>query len=92
VGLSLKYASAALFDIGRIHKHICAENPAAAEHVRRSILKSIETLRFFPFLGKAGRRRGTREKVVPRLPYLVVYRIEEDALVILRIYHGAQKR
>jgi toxin ParE1/3/4 len=92
LGLKLKYTSAALFDIRRIHEHVCAETPTAAEHVRCSILKSIETLLSFPFLGKAGRRRGTREKIIPRLPFLIVYRIDEAALVILRIYHGAQQR
>ena len=33
---------------------------------------------------------GTRELVFARLPYIVVYRIQDQDLEILRIYHGAQ--
>jgi len=33
---------------------------------------------------------GTRELVFPGLPYIVVYRIQDQDLEILRIYHGAQ--
>ena len=38
---------------------------------------------------------GTREIVVPGLPYIIVYRIDigdADELVILGIFHGAQDR
>ncbi len=41
-------------------------------------------------MGRAGRRRGTRELVVARTPFLVVYRVEADVITILRLFHGAQ--
>jgi len=34
--------------------------------------------------------KGPRELVFPGLPYVVVYRIQDQDLEILRIYHGAQ--
>lgn len=46
-------------------------------------------------MGHEGALTGTREMGVPGLPYIIVYRIEngdEDTLVILGIYHGAQLR
>ena len=33
--------------------------------------------------------QGTRELVVPGLPYIVVYRVGSDAVEILRVYHTA---
>jgi toxin ParE1/3/4 len=33
---------------------------------------------------------GTRELVFAGLPYIVVYRIQDQSLEILRIYHSAQ--
>jgi plasmid stabilization system protein ParE len=33
---------------------------------------------------------STRELVFAGLPYIVVYRIQDQDLEILRIYHGAQ--
>jgi len=38
-----------------------------------------------------GRVAGTRELVVVGTPYIVVYRIEPAAVVILRVLHGAQR-
>jgi plasmid stabilization system protein ParE len=37
-----------------------------------------------------GRIAGTRELVFVPLPYIAVYRVEEDAVEILRLYHSAQ--
>lgn len=92
MGLAARYTRAALQDLQRIYKHVRAENPAAAERVRLAILKTVEMLENFPYLGKRGRKRSTREKTIPKLPYLIVYRVDADEIVLLRIYHGARKR
>jgi toxin ParE1/3/4 len=63
--------------------------------VRLRIVEMVRLLSALPRLGRAGRKQGTREFVVPHLPYIIVYRVdiaEEDELVILGIFHGAQKR
>ena len=75
-----------------IRDTIIPENPAAAEKVQQSITKSIELLKFFPYLGRPGDLKGTREKTVKSLPYIIVYRVHDDELIILRIFHGAQNR
>jgi toxin ParE1/3/4 len=59
------------------------------------IRESIDLLAKFPKMGHHGSLPGTREMVVPGLPYIVVHRIEVrdmDTLVILGVYHGAQMR
>lgn len=33
---------------------------------------------------------GPRELAFPRLPYIVVYQVKEEAVEISRIFHGAQ--
>lgn len=78
-----------------IRAYITANNPRAAELVRGRILETIKMLRTLPRLGHAGRKQGTRELGVAGLPYIVVYRIDigdEDELVILGVFHGAQDR
>jgi len=90
VGLAARFTRTALLDLRRIHEHIRAENPAAAERVRLSILSTVGMLRDFPYLGRSGRRRGTREKTVTKLPYLILYRVDAEEVIILRIYHGAR--
>jgi plasmid stabilization system protein ParE len=55
----------------------------------------MDLLREFPLIGHEGLLSGTREIAVPGLPYVIVHRIEredEESLVILGVYHGAQDR
>ena len=44
-----------------------------------------------PMSGRAGRVPGTRELVVANTPFLMAYAIEEARIVILAVYHGAQR-
>lgn len=37
-----------------------------------------------PHMGRLGRVKGTRELVVSGMPYVIAYRVETDAVVILR--------
>jgi toxin ParE1/3/4 len=57
-----------------------------------TISEIYQFLRSTPNRGRAGRAEGTRELVLPRLPYIVVYRVTESDVEILHIYHGAQHR
>jgi len=45
----------------------------------------------FPFRGRIGRREGTHELVLPSLPYVVIYVVDDDLIHIVRILHGAQQ-
>ena len=47
-------------------------------------------LDLFPDRGRIGRIAGTRELIFAPLPYIAVYRVNDDAVEILRIYHSAQ--
>lgn len=43
-------------------------------------------------MGRSGAEPGTREWVVPRLPYIVVYEAHEvrDEIIVIAVFHGAQ--
>ncbi len=88
--MKVRLAPAAEADLEHIRHTVVSENPAAAERVQRSIVRAIELLKFFPHIGRPGTAKGTREKPVKSLPYVIVYTIEEGELAILRVYHGAQ--
>jgi toxin ParE1/3/4 len=45
----------------------------------------------FPYSGRRGSVEETYELVVPRLPYIVVYRVTER-VEIVAIFHAAQQR
>ena len=40
--------------------------------------------------GGLGQIAGTRELVIPGLPYLVIYRVHADQVEILRVFHTAR--
>jgi toxin ParE1/3/4 len=93
--VKLRYTFRALRHLASIADYIAERNPEAARAVGARIRETIDLLTSFPQMGHEGSLPGTREMVVPGLPYIVVHRIEtpdEDMLVILGVYHGAQLR
>jgi toxin ParE1/3/4 len=71
-----------------IEKH---GSQSAARRVAISLHRQIDVLAEFPECGRTGRKPDTRELVFSGLPYLAVYRVQEDAVQIVRILHGAQQ-
>jgi toxin ParE1/3/4 len=45
----------------------------------------------YPDAGRQGRVPGTRELVIADTPYLVAYRVKADRVLILRLFHHAQR-
>jgi toxin ParE1/3/4 len=41
-------------------------------------------------MGRSGRVADTRELVISRTPFIVVYRVTPTRIEILRVLHGAQ--
>jgi toxin ParE1/3/4 len=70
----------------------CTRQAKAAKAVVERIFASTELLASFPYMGRAGRDEGTREWVVPRLPYIVVYEVHEERaeVIVIAVFHGAQ--
>jgi toxin ParE1/3/4 len=58
----------------------------------RKLYEAIRSLKDFPHRGRIGREEGTRELLFPPLPYVTVYRVKEQSIEVLRIYHSAQDR
>jgi toxin ParE1/3/4 len=82
-------------DLERIYAWIAQDSPRNAISVVRRIDTAIEDkLAFFPYMGRRGKAPGTREWVVHGLPYIIVYRIDDetDELTVVAIFHGAQDR
>ena len=88
--MHLRWTIPATQDLSNIVRYIQRDNPDAAASVAGILLDGCGTLGQFPRSGRKGRIDGTRELVFPGLPYIVVYRIKDQDLEILRIYHGAQ--
>ncbi len=81
-------------DLDDIGTWIARDNPAAARHVLRKILLTIEQLQYLPSLARPGRVRGTQERLVASTPYIVVFELwpTPPAIVITAVVHGARDR
>jgi toxin ParE1/3/4 len=88
--MAIVWTTAARRDVNEIWDFIEVRNPDAAELVSSEILRAVEGLLQFPKRGKPGRVKETRELVVSGLPYVVVYLLADENVVILRVLHGAQ--
>ncbi|MEG8118868.1 type II toxin-antitoxin system RelE/ParE family toxin, partial [Xanthomonas hortorum] len=70
--------------------HYHALNPTAAAAMARQVLEATRTLAEQPGRGRAGRVAGTREWVVKQTPYVLVYRVRDDALQLLHVQVDAK--
>jgi addiction module RelE/StbE family toxin len=93
--MTLRYTRRARRHLDAIAEYIADRNPAAARRVGERIREAVSLLGDLPYIGREGVLAGTRELVVPGLPYVVVYRVdiaEQETVVLLGVYHGAQLR
>ncbi|MDO5056446.1 MAG: type II toxin-antitoxin system RelE/ParE family toxin [Lautropia sp.] len=76
-----------------IAAYISADSPQNAEKMVERLLDSVALLGRFPWLHRVSQRitkvPDAREISIP--PYLVVYRVSEQAIMVLAVVHGRQK-
>ena len=78
--------------LDQVHEYIALSNSeAVADRIVTRIVSRVEQLASFPLSGRRGRVPNTRELVIANTPFIAVYTIEKDRIVILAIYHGAQR-
>lgn len=88
--LRLEWTTPAADQLELAQDYYHALNPMAARLMAVRIVEAAQRLCEEPFIGRQGRVAGTREWIVGRTPYLLVYREHGDALQILHVWHEAQ--
>jgi toxin ParE1/3/4 len=71
--------------------YLAEESPEHAFKVYNHIRARIAALEQFPNMGRPGRIMGTRELIVAPYPYIVPYRVKDNTIIILRVFHVSQK-
>lgn len=73
--------------------YIAENNPEAAIEHGDLVAQQAHQLSTYPELGRAGRKQGTRELVISRTSFVVIYRIklDEKRIEILRVLHSSQQ-
>ncbi len=90
--MRVDWSAHAVRDLQRISEYVEGDRSLeTANRISRTIYDAVQSLRTLPYRGRPGRVEGTRELLVVRLPYVIVYRVSEARVLILNIVHGAQK-
>lgn len=73
--------------------YIAQDNPMAAIEQGDRIEHQVSQLFQNPEMGRPGREKGTRELVISRTPFIVVYRIKArlKRIELVRVLHGSQQ-
>jgi toxin ParE1/3/4 len=91
--MRIEWSERAVADLKSISEYIERDRSLeTANRITRTVYEAVQSLRTMPYRGRYGRIEHTRELVVPRLPYIIVYQAFERRLLILNIVHGAQRR
>jgi len=88
--MQVRWTTPAAQDLEDIALYIQKDSESAASAVAKALFDAANSLDVLPSRGRVGRIPGTRELVVPALPYIVVYEVADTAVQILHIYHGAR--
>ncbi len=71
--------------------HMARDNPKAAAALILEADEVTRLLALHPEMGRFGRVPGTRELVLPHYPYIIPYRVKEQRVEILRVFHTSRK-
>jgi addiction module RelE/StbE family toxin len=89
--LKVAFTAEARADLGRIGDYIAKDSPTRAHAFVRTLqekaLQLADMPHDFPLIPRY-EKRGVRRYVCRN--YLILYRIEEDQVVVIHVLHGAQ--
>ncbi|WP_349815950.1 type II toxin-antitoxin system RelE/ParE family toxin [Curvibacter sp. CHRR-16] len=71
--------------------YIAHDNPRAAIEQGDRIELQVNQLQQNPEMGRPGRKKSTRELVISRTSFIVVYRIKSQRIELLRLLHSSQQ-
>ena len=89
--MRVRWLKRALKNLDEEAEYIARDNPQAAARIVERIATSVDRLVTHPASGRLGRVPGTRELVISGAPYIVPYRVRDETVEILRVFHAARK-
>jgi len=90
--MTVVWSPEALFDLADLRDYIAEDNPDGARRVAIALVQTVEeVLSMNSKLGHPGRVPGTRELVIPKMPFIVPYRIRKTTLEVLGVFHTSRR-
>lgn len=89
--MQVKWLRRALRNLEEEAAHIARDNPQAAAALVSQADESTRLLARHPDMGRPGRVPGTRELILPHFSFIIPYRVKEQRVEILRVFHTSRK-
>lgn len=89
--MKIVWLPAARNDLLIIRDYLSRDNITIANLIIVTIIKASIIITDNPALGRAGRVKGTREYIFTDIPYIVPYRVRDNRVEILRVFHQSRK-
>ena len=89
--MEVRWARKAIENFENAVEYIAQDKPLAAKNVAQKIWDSSQFLADQPGLGRPGRVFGTRELIIPDLPFILPYIEKSGVIYILRVIHTSMK-
>lgn len=87
----IQWLDDAIHDLQLLRQYIMRENPLAADKIAKRILNAVNLLSDQPHIGKKGRVHETRELIITGTPFIIPYRVKNQKIEILRVFHCAMQ-
>ena len=89
--MKLVWFKRAVWDLCLVQSYIAQENPQAARKTVNQIKDKVSLLMEQPGIGRLGRVPNTRELIIDHTPYILPYRVRDNKIEILRVFHTSRK-
>ena len=89
--MQIRWLRAARKNLNAATSYLAKDNPEAAQKMYAHIRRSVDALKEHPEMGRPGRIFGTRELVITGYPFIVPYRIRENEVQVIRVFHTSQR-
>ena len=85
--MRVKWLRKAAQNLEDAYDYLAKDNPKVAQAFVQDVYRLVNLLPVQPAMGRAGRVVGTREQVIQDYPFIIPYRVKQDEIHILRIFH-----
>ncbi len=90
--MKIFWSVVAVEDREAVFDYLAERNPEAAIRIDTEIERAVELLAEHPLAGRPGRVAGTRELVLSKAPYVIVYFfVVDNTINVLRVLHTARQ-
>lgn len=89
--MRVKWSKNAYFDLFEADLYLKQQNPAKAKEMALAVRSAESLLCEYPGVAREGRIFGTREYILKKFPYLIVFRVLPEELEILAFFHTSRQ-